>query len=378
MRVLHLVKTSAGASWALRQMRELVTLGVDVHVALPDEGPLLDKYLAAGVSVHIAATALDQKRPWTVPRSCAAVRALVDELRPDLLHSHFVANALTARLALGPNHRTPRIFQVPGPLHLESTPFRIAEVASAGRSDYWIGSCKWTCQRYVQSGISSQRVFLSYYGSDLRPFIAATGGKLRSELGLAQSTKVVGMVAFMYRPKWYLGQRRGLKGHEDLIDAVASLVPETPDVVCVIVGGAWDSTTYEQSVRDYGRCRLGDRVIFLGTRSDVAELYPDFDVAVHPSHSENLGAAVESLAAGVPTIATDVGGFPDVVQPGVTGWLVKPNSPPDLAQAIRDALTNPEQGLLMARQGQALVKDTLDVRRTAQEVLDIYGQVLSR
>ena len=78
------------------------------------------------------------------------------------------------------------------------------------------------------------------------------------------------------------------------------------------------------------------------TRSDVAELYSDLDVVVHPSRSENLGGALESLALGVPTIATNVGGFPDLVTHHETGWLVPPKSPTHITGAIMDAFSDPQ------------------------------------
>ena len=221
MRVLHLLKTAVGATWALRQVIELVAHGVDVDVALPP-GPLVERYRAAGATVHLADLGLAPRHPGRSVEAIRALRRLVAEVRPDLIHSHFVNTTLTMRLALGRDHPIPRAFQVPGPLHLERTAFRAAELATAGTADYWIGSCAWTCARYRQSGVSAERVFLSIYGVDLREVRAGRpAAVVRAELGLAPAAKVVGLVAYMYAPKRYLGQRTGIKGHEDLIDAIA-------------------------------------------------------------------------------------------------------------------------------------------------------------
>jgi glycosyltransferase involved in cell wall biosynthesis len=281
------------------------------------------------------------------------------------------------RLALGKSHPIPRLFQVPGPLHLEHPLFREAEVRSAGPQDAWIGSCRWTCRRYVESGIAPERVFLAYYGSDPDQFVLGNRGKLRAELEIPESTAIVGMVAYMYAPKRYLGQRRGLKGHEDLIDALATCRNQGLDVVGVFVGGAWNyATGYEEAVRAYAQDRLGDRAYFLGTRNNVADLYPDFSVAVHPSHSENLGGAAESLMLGVPTIASNVGGFPDIVKDGETGWLVPAKSPDALADAIAEAVTKPLEAERRAANGRELARSLLDIRQNAHDVLRAYEQVL--
>ncbi|MHB8766644.1 MAG: glycosyltransferase family 4 protein [Deferrisomatales bacterium] len=376
MRALHVLKTSTGASWALRQIRELVRLGVEVHVALPPGGLLVPRYREVGAVVHPVQLDLPARAPWRVGRVLAAARRLVSEVSPDVVHSHFVGTTLTLRLALGKGSPLPRVFQVPGPLHLEHPAYRGAELATAGPADHWIGSCEWTCARYRRSGVPRERVFLSYYGTDVDGFSARRSGALRRELGVGDGTPLVGLVAYLYAPKYYLGQTRGLKGHEDLIDAVALLRERRPELRCVVVGAAWGGAArYEERVRAYARRRCGDRVVFLGFRADVADLYPDLDVAVHPSLSENVGGAVESLLSGVPTIATEVGGFPDVVRPGETGWLVPPRSPEALALAIDEALGDPRQARALAATGRRLVGELFDVRRTAAEVAGIYETI---
>jgi len=381
LKVLHLAKTSIGARWAFLQMRELVKLGVEVHVALPPGGSLVPEYEAAGIVIHLMQLDFPIRNPWQFPKVFRELRNLVSRVDPDIIHSHFVGTTLTMRLALGKTHPLPRVFQVPGPLHLEHPFFRQGEISTAGCPDYWIGSCQWTCERYRKSGISQDRVFLSYYGMDLNNrFSCGEKGKLRQELGIEANVKIIGMVAFMYAPKWFLGQTRGLKGHEDLIDALAICLKTEPNIIGVFIGGAWPyhATAYEQRVRTYGLKRCGDRAIFLGTRNDIQELYPDVDIAVHPSYSENIGGAGESLFCAVPTIATNVGGFPDVVKHGETGWLVPARAPAQLAATILEALRDPVRSYRMAVRGQSLVKQLFDVRETARQVLEIYDHIIDQ
>lgn len=379
MKSLHLLKTSVGATWALRQIRELVAAGVEVHVALPTGGPLIGRYSSIGATEHLQQTDFPIRAPWSFPHLAKRFSQLVSEVQPDIIHSHFVGTTLTMRLALGRKHTTPRIFQIPGPLHLEHPFFRKAEIALADKFDFWIGSCQWTCDLYKQTGIDNQRIFLSYYGTDTETYVPKVPGKLRSELELELDCKIVGMVAYMYAPKRYLGQNRGLKGHEDLIDAFRICLEHDSQIRCVIVGGAWNNASdYEQAVRNYAHQQCGDKIIFLGTRHDVPEIYGDIDVAVHPSHSENVGGAVESCLLGVPTIATNVGGFPDLIQNGRTGWLVPPRNPVQLAEAILEALENPSESKRRAEAGQNLARELFDVRKTAAEIKSIYSQILSQ
>ena len=380
MKVLHLVKTSVGGSWALRQMRELVKRGVEVHAAIPPDGPLLPHYNAAGVVVQPLQFDFPIRNLQKFPAIAKNLKRLVAHLKPDIIHSHFVGTTLTMRLALGKRHSIPRIFQVPGPLHLENRPFRWGEIITSGPKDYWIGSCQWTIKRYIKSGISKNRVFLSYYGVDLKDFtLTEPTGKLRKELNIDNRNPLVGMVAYMYPPKRYLGHTRGIKGHEDLIDALAKCRKSVPVLKGVFIGGAWgDAGDYEQRVYAYGRKRLGNAALFMGTRTDVTQLYPDLDIAVHPSHSENVGGACESLLMGVPTIATNVGGLPDVVIPGKTGWLVHPGNPDRLSEAILEVLSNPSYAKKLALNGRQHVEEMMDVRKNASEILQIYEKILAR
>lgn len=377
MRVLQLVKTAVGATWALRQVRELVRLGVEVHVGMPD-GPLVPAYRGVGATVHTARLGFPARRPWQWPAVRRDLRDLVGSVRPDLIHSHFVATTLAMRLALGRRSTIPRIFQVPGPLHLEHPATRRAEVGTAGRADHWIATCRWVRDRYLASGVSAGRLHLSYYGSDAGSAAPGEPGRLRRELGLPSDAPLAGMIAYMYAPKRYLGQARGLKGHEDFIEALAIARRRAPRLVGVCIGGAWNGAErYERRIRACAEKRLGDGLRFLGTRDDVLGLYPDLDMAVHPSHSENLGGAVESLLRGVPTIATEVGGFPDLVVPGSTGLLVPPRSPGKLAAAILETLDGPADALRMAERGRRKALSMFDPAAKAAEVRRIYDDVLS-
>lgn len=372
MRVLHLVKTSVGAAWALKQMRELVKLGVEVHVALPFNGPLIEKYKEYGITTHSIDYSVN---PIRLFRCLTNLRRLVKEVKPDIIHSHFVITSLISRVALV-GFKTPRIFQVPGPLHLEHRLYRLMDIKTANKHDYWVGSCSWTVDRYIKSGISPNRLFLSYYGNDLSIHIHQKG-KLRKELHISSSSIVVGMVAFMYAPKKWLGQKVGIKGHEDFIDAIAILLNKHKNITPVCIGGAWNGDSwYEEQVKKYARLKCDDRVIFLGTRHDISELYPDIDIVIHPSHTENLGGAAESLMLGIPTIASNVGGFPDIIEHQVTGLLVEPKNPKQLAETIDMLLETPKKRQYLAANGKERVKSLLNITTTAKTMHDIYLQIL--
>lgn len=379
MRVLHLLKTAVGASWALRQTSELVKLGIEVHLALPD-GPMVEKYRKVGVNIHIFDPSINLRRPFANINQIKKLRSIVDAVSPDIIHSHFVATTLLMRLALRKSV-IPRIFHVPGPLHLEHGLFRTIELALANKQDYWLASCLWTRNKYQQCGIAPNKVGLAYYGVNADDFLFHSGPKvgLRETLGLAKDSFLIGMVAYFYAPKKYLGQSRGLKGHEDLIDALAIVNQKYPNVKCVFVGGPWgDTHSYFEHVKAYAQEKTAEKCIFLGKRNDVPQLYPQFDLAVHPSHSENVGGAVESMYAQVPTLTSDVGGFPDLVIDGETGYIAPAKSPNKLAAKIIEAIENPVQRDNVVSKGLEKVTQVMNVQHNARQVHDFYLQVLKQ
>ena len=379
MKVLHIVKTAVGANWAYEQVRVLCSLGIEVVVALPsDTEGLAPKYRQAGATVVRANLDFPAQKPWRIPATLRACRQLVADVRPDLIHTHHVGPTFITRLALGKKSKIPRIFQVAGPLHLEHRFFAWLDIALAGPGDSWLATCQWTRQKYQDLGIDPSRVFLSYAGTDTNRFSDVRKGSLRNELGISADTPLVGMVAYMYAPKWFLGQTQGLKGHEDFISALSLARSTNPDIRGVVIGGPWGrAASYEKHLRALGAKRCGAALTFMGTRQDVPAIYPDLDLAVVPSHSENCGGALEPLLSGVPVVATNIGGLPDLIQENKTGWLVSPRNPRALARGILDALQNKDEAQRRAAQGQNLARTLFDIQTTARETCRIYEKIFA-
>lgn len=379
MKVLHIVKTAVGAGWVYHQVRVLRSLGVEAVVALPSatEG-LAPLYRETGATVIAADVDFPARQPWRLPAKLAACRKLVESVRPDLIHTHHVGTTVVVRLALGKRSPVPRIFQVPGTLHLEHDFFARLDMQLAGPQDHWIATCKWTQRKYEELGAPSSRLFLSYLSADVGRFSDSKTGLLRRELGISEETPLVGMVAYMYAPKWFLGQNRGLKGHEDFIAALKLVREARPDARGVIIGGPWgDAGWYEERLRYLGTKSCNGYLAFLGPRRDVPTLYPDLDLAVMPSHTENIPfSAIESLLSGVPVVATNVGGLPDLIQDNKNGWLVPPRRPEALASAILEALNDRDEAKRRTTEGQALARKLFDAETTGREVAAVYEQIL--
>jgi glycosyltransferase involved in cell wall biosynthesis len=380
LRVLHITKTSDASFWAIRQVAELVRNGVDVHVALPSpSGEALAAWGHTGASLHFVDCSMPVRNPLKIARSTQHVRRLVNAVHPDIIHSHSVTTTMMLRLALGRRHPVPRIFQVPGPLHLEHWYTRDSELALAGENDFWIASSQFTKRLYEAAGVPAGNLFLSYYSADTNAFSTKRTGYLRKKLNIPPNALVVGNINLIYPPKQYLGHRVGLKCHEDVIEAISRVQRVREDVWGVLLGGRFGAGGgYEQKLQRLAKEKGKGQILMPGrvNMDEVALCWPDFDCAIHAPLSENCGGVVEPLLAGIPTIAGEVGGLPEVVQESVTGRLVPTRNPQLLAQAVLDVLDSLDEYKRMALCGRHLVSVMFDPERCSNEVLSIYRHIL--
>lgn len=380
IRVLHLIKTPVGAQWALRQIEALRNRGVEVVVLLPPgDSQTVPQFEACGCKVIRFDFQLAVRQPWAIRKILHDLRSIIEKENPDLIHSHFYITTLLMRLALRNNQSLPRIYQVAGPLHLEYRAFRNIEIGLSTEKDYWIGSSRCIMDHYLRSGIPRNRLSLSYYGFEAPKEEGVKPGNLRELLNLSIDDIVVGNVCMMYAPKYYLGHTKGVKRHEDMIDALGILIKKNPRIRGVFVGGAWNGAEwYENRLRLRARRVAGDKIFFTGflPREQVMQALVDFDIVVHVPISENCGGVVESLCFTVPTIGSRVGGIPEVIIEGETGYLVPPRNPEILARSVCEVLSDFERARQMAETGKLLVRRMFAVERTAQEIVAIYKHVL--
>jgi glycosyltransferase involved in cell wall biosynthesis len=176
-----------------------------------------------------------------------------------------------------------------------------------------------------------------------------------------------------------LGQTVGLKCHEDVIRAIASVQKERPNVWGVLIGGTFGTDQhYEKKLRKLAENTGAGRILMPGkfSSANVAQSWPDFDCALHVPLSENCGGVVEPLLSHVPTIASEVGGLPEVVQNHRTGQLVPVHRPDILAAAVINVMNERDLHRHLARQGAELVSVMFEPKRCALEIVEIYRHIL--
>jgi glycosyltransferase involved in cell wall biosynthesis len=164
------------------------------------------------------------------------------------------------------------------------------------------------------------------------------------------------------------------KGHVTLLEAFAELKDRCPDTILLIVGDGELRSALESKVVDLG---LSTQVEFLGFRSDVEGLVKQLDVFCLPSLSEGLSSAIlAAMAARLPVVATSVGGIPELVQDGVTGRLVAPNDPHQLAAALENLLKDGVLRERMGRLGRRRVESHFTLQRKLKATERAYEKLL--
>lgn len=157
----------------------------------------------------------------------------------------------------------------------------------------------------------------------------------------------------------YAGVLIPLKGIHHLIHAFSRVAPEFPEARLVIVGREENPEYAEELRRDVAKLGLDSRVVFLGevSQAELADYMRQAAVFVLPSLSEGLGrVVVEAMATGTPVIGSDIGGIPEMVQEGQTGFLVPPGDEKVLAERLKWILSNPEEAQAMGKRAREFAR----------------------
>jgi teichuronic acid biosynthesis glycosyltransferase TuaC len=263
-------------------------------------------------------------RPW--------LGQFVDSWRPDILDAHFVwpdgvgvsrlANWLDLPYTITLRGKIYPCLQIPSQRRQCAKALQSAAAVISGDSRM--------AEMASDLGVSHERIHIIPNGVDMERFCPRDKQAARRELGLPVADRLLVSVA-------HLGER---KGHRETLQALAQL---PVDVKLVLVGG--DSASHRGGKKQLERLAkslgIGDRVIFAGSQlyDRVPFYYNAADVSVLASWREGCpNVVLESLASGTPSVASDVGNVPEMIESGHNGKVVPPRQAESLAEAIREVL----------------------------------------
>ena len=207
-----------------------------------------------------------------------------------------------------------------------------------------------------------EKIHVIYNGVDVDRFAGAQQDREGLLGSLRSGSKLIAVVANMYSR---------VKGHACLIEAAGIVCRAVPSAKFVLIGDGTERPKLEQQVREAG---LEENFLFLGCRQDVPELLACCDLSVLASEAEAMpNAVLESMAAGLPVVATRVGGTPEVIVDGVNGLLVPPRNPPALADAILRALQDADLARRLSRAAQARMRAHFSYDRLIAQLEQLYS-----
>jgi len=303
------------------------------------------------------------------PRPTLSLAAYLRREGIDVLHTHNRYAHLVGRPAAVLARRP-----VLSTIHNIRDPVSGWRDAVRRRLDYWTARALCTeiitvseAQRQVYiraTGIDPARVETHISGVDtdrFRPDPTART-RLREELGITADTTLILTIA-MLRPG---------KGVDDALDAVARVRKQSRKFRFVIAGDGIERPRLERTASLLG---LESHVQFLGLRGDVPALLAAADIYLCPSHFEALSTSVlEAMSAGLPVVATEVGGLPEIVTHNRTGLLVPASSPDTLAAALV-RLFDPDLREAMGITGRRWVESHASTQAWLDRILDVYARM---
>lgn len=378
MRILYVIgslELGGAEQHLLRVTRELAKRGWKAEVfALTTGGTLSSAFAEAGVPVHGAALP-----SWVVKllgneRAIAWAGLLLTMVtlwllywrkRPDATHFFLPSAYIIGGVAslLGPpmyrlmSRRSLNHYQAKHRLFMK------VEYWLHPRMDVALGNSKAVMAQLREEGFPTSKLRLIYNGLDTSAFRAGKSrAEVRAELNVGDDALMFVMVANLIP----------YKGHADLINAFELIKEKLPaDWVCVCVGR--DDGIQKQLVLHADSKQMRKNIRFLGSREDVPDILLAADIGVLCSHEEGFSnAVIECMAAGLPLVVTDVGGNSEAVSDKVTGYVVPPQRPDELGQALLHLALDKSRRISFGKAGKERVNDLFSLSSCVDNYVNIY------
>lgn len=306
-----------------------------------------------------ARSEIDLAAAWRLSR-------VIKSLHPDVIHAHDPHAVAMAAMALSIAAPRPR----PALVASRRIEYRIARNSFSrwkySQVDCFLAISRAVGDRLVADGIPRARIEVVHEGVDVERIASLPPGNVHAALFLPTHAPVVGTV----------GALVAQKAQHTLIAAAALVVRQVPDARFVILGDGELRGELEEQVR---HLHLQRHVFLGGFRADAIELMKDFDVfALSSTHEGLCTSLVDAMAAGKPAVATSVGGVPEVVADGATGFLVPVRDHKAMAEQIVRLLKDAALRRQMGEAGLARARERFTVDRMVEETAAVYERVAGR
>jgi glycosyltransferase involved in cell wall biosynthesis len=376
-RLVHVTTTDMSLDWLLRpQLEAFADAGFEV-IGVSAPGPHVAALVASGIE-HVSVPSLTRSMsPGKDLRALRDLRRVFAERQPDIVHTHNPKPGVLGRLAA-------RAAGVPVVVNTVHGLYALPEDRLAKRAVvYGLERVASVCSdaELLQNpedlpvlrrlGVPHAKLSVLGNGVDLTRFDPAAvspgaRARLRSELGVAESTTVVGVVG---RLVWE-------KGYQTVFDAARRMAD---DDCCFVVVGPHEPEKAGAVTAADRQAAEADGVRFLGPRDDMVDLYSAFDVYALASHREGFPrSAMEASAMSLPVVATNIRGCRQVVAHGVSGTLFEVNDVDGLVAALSPLVADPGRRRRLGAAARLRAEEHFDDRRVVAATLRTYDWLLGR
>lgn len=215
----------------------------------------------------------------------------------------------------------------------------------------------------IGEGIPAAKTKLIYNGVDTNRFKYMENG-IREKLAIPEDSLLLTTIARFHRDK----------GHRFLIDSLKELKRHIPNFKALLVGEGEEKGIIQRKVREYG---LDDQVIFLGYVENIVEILSATDIYLSPSVMEAISFSIlEALSCGIPVVATQVGGVPEIFERGNCGILVPFGDEKVFAKAIVDLYNNRSEYRDIGESCRALVEENFSQAKMLKNTFDLYRELV--
>lgn len=368
LRILYVI-TKANWGGAQRYVYDLAVAakaaGHTVRVVSGPEGVLTRKLAEAAIeTISLPSLSRDVSlgSEWRV---FTELRAQIQEFEPDIVHGNSSKAGGLAALAARTTGSAHSIFTAHGWAFNEARPLWqrlliwLAHYATVLLADRTICNSKATLHDARHMPLVRERLVVIHNGIGAIDF--HTRGDARERLAPTLSLPFwIGTIAELHPTKQI----------SVLIRAFKDIAAKHLDTALVLIGDGQERERLERYVK---RLDLEQRVVFCGHVDEAARYLPALDLFVLPSHTESLGyVVIEAGRAGVPVVASRVGGIPEIIDSGVSGALVRPGSYHLLATTLETLIKDPALRSRYATNLKARVEDKFSLERMTQKTIALY------
>jgi glycosyltransferase involved in cell wall biosynthesis len=344
----------------------------------PQEQASVEKNLARlraqGVKILTLTELVRRVSPLNDMKAFFALRGLFRRERPAIVHTHTSKAGILGRWAAW-LAGVPVIVHTPhghvfwGYFGAAKTRlFILLERLSALITDRLIMLTDQERRDHMRFRIATEETFTTIHsGVDLEQFAASPGerDRVRESLGIPDGAFVVGAV----------GRLTAVKGHRVLLDAAKEVIARRGEAVFVFLGAG---ELLEDLKRQAAQLGIAGSVRFAGWQPGAARIMGAFDLFAFPSLNEGMGKAlVEAMVLEKPVVASRIGGITDLVDDGISGFLVPPGDAQALADRILHILESPETGHRMAKRASETAA-AYGSAAMVRKIENLYSDLLSR